>query len=62
MDTNEKDEFVCWICKKSLTHQKIVALGKCGHVMCKSCVEKFCLKDGGRCSYCDKPIDNKDII
>ena len=35
------NEFNCEICRKKLGHQKIVALRKCGHVMCSSCCYRF---------------------
>ncbi len=32
-DADEK--FSCWVCNKEISVQKVVALKKCGHVMCK---------------------------
>ncbi|CDW78899.1 methyltransferase-like protein 10 [Stylonychia lemnae] len=68
MEQNEQNEYICWICKKGLVHQKIIASKKCGHVMCKECVTKFCLVSNKneeqrfQCNVCDKQFEKKDMI
>jgi hypothetical protein len=37
-DENE-DKFICGLCNKQLSYQRIIALKKCGHVMCKVIVD-----------------------
>jgi len=32
---SESEAFLCCVCHKELSFQKIIALKKCGHVMCK---------------------------
>ena len=59
LEENEHKEYICWLCKKPLVHQKICALRKCGHVMCKDCVFKFCKSEKNEmmCSVCDVKFD-----
>ena len=44
LDSEEK-EFICPICKKTLSQQKLAALKKCGHTMCLDCIKKYCIQD-----------------
>jgi nitric oxide synthase-interacting protein len=53
--------FICCICRKELSFQKIVTIKSCGDVMCRSCFELVCRKDM-QCSNCNKPIKNDDVI
>ncbi len=66
MDENENHEYQCWICKKAFVHQKICAIGKCGHAFCKDCIMKFCKIEGKKdemsCNMCDKNFGMKDLI
>lgn len=64
MDENELQEYICWTCQKPLVHQKISVLRKCGHVMCKECVNRFCFakQTTGRCTKCDKEVSRKDVV
>jgi nitric oxide synthase-interacting protein len=41
MRSEETDKFSCCVCSKDLSVQKIVALKKCGHVMCKVLFEIY---------------------
>ena len=57
------NEFNCEICRKKLGHQKIVALRKCGHVMCSSCCYRFVFPSNsankgkkGQCPSCTTEI------
>ena len=55
MDTNNsenKNKYICPICKKVFNIQKIVALKKCGHVFCLKCLEDIC-KDEENCPICN---------
>lgn len=52
---------VCFGCKKELRYQKVLMAKKCGHVFCKSCMEKLCLKEN-RCMQCNDSIRKEDII
>lgn len=70
-DSSEgKASFVCQVCTKKLGHQKVVALRQCGHVMCKSCCDRFVMpskkSDGqdGRCPQCNSKVKDRkrDII
>ena len=62
LNKNEKgDKFVCSICKKELSIQKIVTLKKCGHTMCKKCLDVFCKKDS-LCIECNDEFNQNDII
>lgn len=54
------EQLCCWACKKELKFQKIVALRKCGHVMCKKCLED--LGKGGRCIACNRGFGRSDVI
>jgi len=55
------DKFVCWICKKELKFQKICMLPKCGHAMCKSCLE-LTSKTSTKCPVCNQNFKKEDII
>jgi nitric oxide synthase-interacting protein len=55
MDINNsenKNKYICPICKKVFNIQKIVALKKCGHVFCLKCLEDIC-KDEENCPICN---------
>lgn len=53
--------FICFSCKKELKFQKVMMGKKCGHVFCKICMEKLCLKDQ-RCSHCSLPLKHDHVI
>ncbi len=55
------DKFACFICKKDFSYQKIVALRKCGHVLCRKCLESVCIKDEV-CAFCNSQYFPSDII
>ena len=66
LEENENSQFVCWICKKQLSYQRVSASKRCGHVCCKECITKLCKldKDSDKyaCSICSKKFNHKDII
>ena len=53
--------FVCYSCKKEMKFQKVLMGRKCGHVFCKVCMEKLCLKEG-KCMMCNLPVKKEDVI
>ena len=53
--------FICWICNKDLSFQKIIVLRKCGDVMCKSCFITTCKKESV-CSKCNMEFTDSDVI
>lgn len=53
--------FLCKVCKKELSYQKIVALYTCGEVFCKKCLEITAKKDN-RCPSCSKAFSDFEII
>eukprot|EP00128_Syssomonas_multiformis_P001976 Colp12_sorted_trinity150504_noHs@6302 len=56
------DKYECPGCVKSLTNNlELKVMKKCGHVMCKACVDKF-IKESARCLVCDGPCSTKDVI
>ena len=63
MDINNSDEkkFLCLICQKALSIQKIIALKNCGHVFCLKCLEDVCAKEKN-CPSCNKKYMQKDKI
>lgn len=47
--------------------QKIAVMKKCGHVMCRACIDSFCFDgkktmDEGKCLKCEKVHSRKDVI
>ncbi|CAI2371699.1 unnamed protein product [Moneuplotes crassus] len=60
LDSEEK-EFICPLCNKTLSQQKIGALKKCGHTMCLDCIKKYCLPDKA-CTECSEKLKKKDVI
>ena len=59
-EDHEKN-FICFSCKKELKFQKVLMAKKCGHVFCKNCMEKLCLKDN-RCVHCSDVVKKEDLI
>ena len=59
-EDNDKN-IVCFSCQRELKFQKVLMGKKCGHVFCKSCMEKLCLKDN-RCIHCNDSIKKEDLI
>jgi len=53
--------FVCFSCKKEMKYQKVQMGKKCGHVFCKMCMEKLCLKEN-KCMVCNSQIRKEDLI
>ena len=53
--------FICCICSKELSYQKIITLKKCGDVMCKKCFELVCKKES-TCSKCNSSFVENDLI
>ena len=60
LDSEEK-EFICPICKKTLSQQKLAALKKCGHTMCLDCIKKYCIQDK-TCAEWSEKWKKKDVI
>ncbi|CAG8434481.1 7367_t:CDS:2 [Scutellospora calospora] len=57
----KKTSFVCPSCRKTLTNSvKICLMKRCGHVICKTCVEKF-VKSSKQCFVCNEKCRSKDI-
>ncbi|RIB11467.1 hypothetical protein C2G38_2020319 [Gigaspora rosea] len=57
----KKTSFVCPSCRKTLTNSvKICLMKRCGHVICKICVEKF-VKNSKQCFVCGEKCRSKDI-
>ena len=54
-------EYVCHICKKELKFQKICMPRKCGHVMCKKCLENLCWPTE-RCGVCNEKLKKEEVI
>ena len=50
--TEDKNKYICPICKKIFNIQKIVVLKKCGHVFCLKCLEDVC-KGEENCPICN---------
>ncbi|CAG8719062.1 22884_t:CDS:2, partial [Racocetra persica] len=58
----KKTSFVCPSCRKTLTNSvKICLVKRCGHVICKICVEKF-VKNSKQCFVCGEKCRSKDIV
>jgi nitric oxide synthase-interacting protein len=57
----KEDKLICVICTKELSFQKIVALKKCGHAMCRKCLENICGQDKN-CGKCNKEYTPSDVI
>ncbi|CAG8691408.1 1070_t:CDS:2 [Cetraspora pellucida] len=59
--STKKTSFVCPSCRKTLTNSvKICLMKRCGHVICKVCVEKF-VKNSKQCFVCSEKCRSKDI-
>jgi len=53
--TTKKPQRICPSCKKALTNTSRAVLAKpCGHVLCKSCVDKF-MRPTGHDPHADEP-------
>ena len=61
INSEEKNKFICSICKKILNIQKIIALKKCGHVFCLKCLNDIC-KEDENCPMCNTKFINTDKI
>jgi uncharacterized CHY-type Zn-finger protein len=53
--------FLCKVCKKELSFQKVVALKSCGEVFCRKCLE-LTSKDYSNCPSCSKPFSDFEVI
>ncbi len=60
-NSEEKNKYICSICKKVLNIQKIIALKKCGHVFCLKCLDDVC-KEDENCPICNTKFINSDKI
>lgn len=58
---NNPDKFICGICEKDLSIQKIICLKTCGHVLCQKCLELICSKEE-KCSICSTKFSPSEII
>ncbi len=56
-----ENKFMCCVCENILSSQKIIALKKCGHVLCWKCKEKFC-KEEEKCPTCEMKFIHSDVI
>lgn len=52
----------CPSCMRTLTNAGYNCFfKKCGHVLCKACVEKVCLPDG-KCFVCNADVDRRQVV
>ena len=58
---NNEEKFVCSVCEKDLSIQKIVCLKACGHVICQHCLDIVCSKEE-KCSLCGVKYSPSEII